>query len=271
MKKFLITLIVILLVVAAAFGGYYVGHLNYKVEDLQNQLGGKNNNTSSEQNENSNETNTGANSTKIDTSNMVTDLCNDNESLDGVTYKFRLPYININSEGAKSVNEKISTIKKRADESKQSIKNHNNGVDTTSFIGYINYDYEYYVENNILTVIVSHQFTEGDYSLFYYAYNIDITTGKELKIEEIFKLAKQDITQYSSKMEEYSKRYIDPTSLDPRNSEQRGESYISKECFDADKCDFYIRNGNLIALVAVGGTDYVGTYKIDMSTGERVE
>ena len=264
MKKFLITLLVILLIAGAGVGGWYIGHLNYKVGDLQNKLNEKENNTSV--NNNNVQNNTSNNTKSI--SGIVTELSNEVSSARGKSITFRFPQINFNnSEYAKKINDEITTLKAKAEQAKKYIAENK---EYEWYANDVNYDFSYFEENGILTVIISHGFGDGDDEYkgkFYKVYNIDLSTGKEVTREELFKKAGEDINNFTNKITEYSKKYIDPTS----KGSQFGElSYIRGKSLDINNCQFYVKNGHLIALVEAEGTDYGATWKIDMTNGERV-
>ena len=40
---------------------------------------------------------------------------------------------------------------------------------------------------------------------------------------------------------------------------------------EVDNCEFYIKDGKLIALVHGEGTDFGAIFRIDMSTGEAID
>lgn len=107
-----------------------------------------------------------------------------------------VPYININSDDAKSANEEIKMVFDDA------IKIFNEGTnDGLSYVDECNY--ESYVDDNILSVLIT--YGTGATSVVhpsYYAYNFDLKTGNKLTYEDVYQIAGFSTAEIESKVEE---------------------------------------------------------------------
>lgn len=249
MKKFGIVLLVIVLVIAAFLGGTFLGKTLFKPK------GAEENTTVVDKVIN------------INLDEVVTELSNETEKISGKTMMFRFPKITLSdSDFAKEINDEITELKGKADIARKKIVEV--GADIDQYTRDLNYDFSYFEENGILTIIVSHGAGDNEDKYngkFYKVYNIDLATGKEVTKEELFKKAGENIDEFTTKMTEYAKKYTDPTSPNKSISYMRGKS------LEVDNCEFYIKDGKLIALVHGEGTDFGSTFRIDMTNGESID
>ena len=214
-----------------------------------------------------NENNTVSNEViKINLDEVVTELSNESAKALGKNVIYRFPKINIeNSEYAKTINSEIAEFKKKAEEAQKNIEN---DKDIDAYIDYVNCDYSYFEENGVLTLILSRGMIDShdkNKGRFYKVYNINLLNGNEVTKEELFSKSDESIDEFTNKITEYAKNYIDKTSG------SKNLSYIRGKSLEIDNCEFYIKDGKLIALVHAEGTDYGAVYRIDMTTGELVD
>lgn len=249
MKKFGIVLLVIILVIAAFLGGTFLGKTVFKPK------GADSNNTVVNKVIN------------INLDEVVTELSNETEKINGKTMMFRFPKITLkDSDYAKEINDEIGELKQKSDNARKKVVE--SGADIDQYTHDLNYDFSYFEENGILTIVISYGVEDNSNKYdgrFYKVYNIDLATGKKVTKEELFTKAGENIDEFTTKMTEYAKNYIDPTSPNKSISYMRGNS------LEVDNCEFYIKDGNLIALVHGEGTDFGNIFRIDMTTGETID
>lgn len=199
----------------------------------------------------------------INLDEVVTELSNESDKVLNKPVTFRFPRITLEkSSYAKVINDDITKLKSKAEEAKKKVKTEK---DVEDYLKYIDFDYSYFEEDGILTILISHGLKDSSNSengKFYKVYNLDLATGNEVSNIELFQRAGESMDEFSEKIEEYAKKYIDPTSG------SRQISYIRGNSLEIDNCEFYVKDGHLIALVKAEGTDYAATYRIDMTTGE---
>lgn len=96
---------------------------------------------------------------------------------------FVAPYINVDSKVADAVNYSIQY------KFNEAISTYNAGADGgRSFVD--RFDYEYYVNKTVLSVIIYYVSGNNGISYPYYlAYNFDLTEGSELSFSEVYKIA----------------------------------------------------------------------------------
>lgn len=250
MKKFGMVLASIVLVIGAFFGGIFLGKSVFKPKGSENNV---------------TVTNKVIN---INLDEVVTELVNESEVLNGKNCMFRLPKVTLeNSDYAEKINEEIDELKKKAETARENIlKNNQNTLDDD--IHWVNCDFSYFEENGVLTIIVTRGIGGGEDAFkgkYAKVYNIDLATGNEVTVDELFSKAGLNKDEFTSKITEYAKNYIDPTGG------SKEISYIRGNALKIENCEFYVKDGKLIALVEAEGTDYGATYIIDMTTGELVD
>lgn len=105
---------------------------------------------------------------------------------------YKIPKININSDDVTKINSEID--KKITSKAKESIKEIENGTS----IGLFKIYYNYYINDNILSVLIGLEY-DADIST-YYTYNIDIKTGKRMSNEDILKIKNMTKKQFEEKL-----------------------------------------------------------------------
>lgn len=177
-KKVLKATAVTFVAVALVGGGVFIGSKLPKREVTNN---------SSEQN------------SKIETTNeqkneLVTDAYNKSKKIDDgnnlINYKFRIPNINIDSDYVSELNKEIN--EKLISEAKKIIESNE------EFSALLEIDYEYYKNNDILSVVI-YATHEGEIKN-YYVYNINTQTGAKVTNEEIIKIKGFDKTTFENKL-----------------------------------------------------------------------
>src|SRR5574344_375457 len=160
-------------------------------------------------------TTTTSSSIKIDESvNYITDLTLDTGSLPDSYYNqeedktyylnnLKFPYINIKTDDATSINEEI---KKLADQAIQiytlGVSGGLDRVDEST--------YSYYVNNNILSIVIIYSFnynTPSDRG--YYTYNFDLTTGNKVDFKKIYTSLGNSEDGINDKVNRAIKKYMD--------------------------------------------------------------
>lgn len=118
---------------------------------------------------------------------------NNQEQTENYTLDLKIPYFNINSEVAKKFNSEIKTTFKDKSASVVSSKDDN--------IIY-NVKYKAYESNNILSLIILSELKEGNNNqrIIIQAYNYDLSTNKEVIINELITLKDIDINQANNKI-----------------------------------------------------------------------
>lgn len=118
---------------------------------------------------------------------------NNQEQTENYTLDLKIPYFNINSEVAKKFNSEIKTTFKDKSASVVSSKDDN--------IIY-NVKYKAYESNNILSLIILSELKEGNNNqrIIIQAYNYDLSTNKEVTINELITLKDIDINQANNKI-----------------------------------------------------------------------
>ena len=166
-----------------------------------------------------------------------------------------IPNINIDSIYAKKVNGEINSLiysmgyDNNYDE---------NGIKCKDFCSLI--QYKYYLNDNILSLVVYEDGQTDPLSHTYYTYNIDIYTGEEITNKDLVKLKNIDVNDFSTKL---SNTFKDAYSFDkyyPEN--QYGKEFKSlatqtyNETVDLKNCSidnpmFLNENGELNVILGV--------------------
>ncbi len=106
-----------------------------------------------------------------------------------------VPYININSDDARSAN---NEIKKEFEEAIRSFNEKNPSE----------WSYKSFINNDILSVIISHKGLIELNPTIYHSYNFDLKTGKKLNFEEVCKVVGYDSNNVFLKAEEKISKYL---------------------------------------------------------------
>ncbi|MCQ2514620.1 MAG: hypothetical protein MJ089_05995 [Ruminococcus sp.] len=121
------------------------------------------------------------------------------KELTGHKYVYRIPSIMLGSEDAEKVNREI-------------LDNYDNFFNNPEYIEEVCYgiDYEYFVNSNILSLVVWGDYM-NDYRT-YKVYNFDITTGEQIGNEKIAKAVSKDYSQLKEKIKniiinDFTERY----------------------------------------------------------------
>ena len=214
------TVLFIVLLVAVAVMAFFIYKLNDDNMKLKDQLNNKPDivNTTPNTNTVSNDVNTNSNTnaSNVAQTKKVNKIDNEKElvytSFNEITsdYSYSLPFINIDSTDAKKINAEI--------ESKFKTKS-----------GYA-IKYVSYVNDNVLSLVISNEFDGG--FIEYFSYNIDIYTGKALSNKDLISLKNITETTYLSKLKEaYKNKYIKMYGTKDKIS--NGQSGITLEEYQA--------------------------------------
>ena len=117
----------------------------------------------------------------------------------GNTTTYEIPSINIDSEYATQVNDEISSkIKKIYEEEKEEFNKYmNSTISEGNAYGGTNIKYKYYVNNNILSLVVSES---PSFGVTYYIYNIDIYSGNKVSNNEILLSKNMNAESFKNKI-----------------------------------------------------------------------
>ena len=123
---------------------------------------------------------------------------------------YEYPAININNEDIIAINKDIAKDNEYDDMAIE-----------TGFLGEIDViTYDYYVNGNILSVVLLHG---GNESTWNTVYNIDLKTGKEIAVNDLLKDV--DLTDVKAKIKEYAVNMMEKTGKDLNLKEYWGDQY----------------------------------------------
>lgn len=167
----------------------------------------------------------------------------------------RLPKINIGSENVKRINKKIEEINNAIQEG---IKKHLND-------DYYRTNYEYFINNNVLSVVIYWRTPEDWDGTNIIAYNIDINSGKQIEDKDILKNIDIDINDLRNKVYEIAES--------TGEFKQFGEyDIISKDRIDLGDYDLFLNEkGDVCVTIPVDGTDIVGHYILNLNTKHSID
>lgn len=112
-------------------------------------------------------------------------------------FSYKIPKINIDSDDVNEINKEINEkIISRAKEYVQILEKNDS-------VGLYEVGYLYYINNNILSVVINLNF-DADV-VDYYVYNIDINTGKRISNEDILKIKNMTEKQFEEKLSSAAK------------------------------------------------------------------
>lgn len=170
----------------------------------------------------------------------------------GQTYTMRLPEILIESADAQNANYEI-------------MNKYGSIVNTdTGYIGVINLDYEAYLNDSILSVVITAKYDGGN--TYGMAINFDVLTGSSLNNTVLCSYTGRDYSAVESKLlTELTKAY-DERWLNMRGNEKMRAKTFADENIKASEL-YLNENGSMMALVrtfaAVGGGEFLMQIAID--------
>ena len=162
-------------------------------------------------------------------------------NISGQTYHnyYEYPAINIDSEDVKAINEKL----------KSEAVNDSNGI-ATGFFGEINViTYEYFINDNILSIL---SIEGGNSSTWVKAYNVDLKTSKEISTAVMLK--EQNLDNVKDKVKEFANSLIDKSYEEVKDFPGFAEEYnnLKKDLDDnLNKIEnvYLNKNNELVLLV----------------------
>ena len=173
----------------------------------------------------------------------------------GYTVSFRIPKIVLNSADADRVNDEITQKYAETFETAESETNKGSELSCVSL------DYEYYVYENILSVLIKRAYFS--HNVDYSVYSFDIKTGGELDNSTLaerlgIKSADAQAALKEALQKDYNSKYTDNSSKD--NSEF-AEKTFSQENLDSSV--YYVdKNGSLTALCTEYTSEGSGEYDV---------
>ncbi len=177
----------------------------------------------------------------------------------------KVPYININSDDAKKVNQELEKLYMKY--AKQFDENASEGLMCRLLL-----NYKTYTNNNILSIIeVDSEQCTDNWHIKYYTYNFDLTTGKLLTYKDIYtkagikendienKAEQAIISKQKEEMEdyEYPDNYPDGTNFDTYKNESI--SYY-KKAVQKNTVKYYLGENNKLNIIT--------TFSIPAGMGE---
>ncbi len=166
----------------------------------------------------------------------------------GNWYKYSIPKLNIDSDDATVINYEIE--EKLIKEVKEQI-NSGKGIENYGY-NPSSIEYDYYINGNILSVVITLG-TDVEYSS-YYVYNINIETGKKCTNEEILEYKGISAEEFEKKLSSiYGERFSESYS-GFKGSELYDECYektISKENCNINNPIFIEYNGQIIVIAKI--------------------
>lgn len=116
-------------------------------------------------------------------------------------YSYDIPFVNINSIDAQSVNDDIQNA--YLDEAKEELANNVDGLSITMY----KVEYECHVNDDILSLVVSKEFPND--CVYYKTYNINTFTGKKLSNKDLLELKKISEDEFLNKMKDTVTKYVE--------------------------------------------------------------
>ena len=109
-------------------------------------------------------------------------------------YSYSIPYINIKSDDVNKINKEIENYYKPLVEAE--LKDESEGHSITMY----NIKYTSYINDNILSLVISNQYPND--CIYYKVYNLDIYTGATIKNSDIIKLKNMTESKYLDMLKE---------------------------------------------------------------------
>ena len=141
----------------------------------------------------------------------------------------KLPYINIqNCNEVDEINNKFSRIKKEIDAGTYEVPPESE-----------KYDYKYFLNNNILSVVIHNMTALGAATYTYTVYNIDITNGKLISNTELLKIANVSENEIFNMLPEiYRNEFIEYSCIqDGVLTREEANNLINGQPFKVDVSD----------------------------------
>ena len=175
---------------------------------------------------------------------LVVDAMRESATLRGINYEYAIPKIELSSNDASEVNQKI--LNDYGKEIEYELENIKKGFD--SFVYKI--DYSYSVNSSILSVKIS-EIENGNYST-YSTFNFDISSGKLLTSSEL--LSKYDYTEadiilciqkdINNRYDEYGSKYEEQRRIALKQNEKLADKHFEDSFVLVDNNVFYIDENN---------------------------
>lgn len=169
---------------------------------------------------------------------------------ENITISYKVPKININSEDVAKINSEIES--KVTTKAKKAI----NDINTSDYTALFKVYYNYYTNNNILSILIGVVYDEELKD--YITYNIDIKTGKQLSNEDILKvknMTKKDFEEklinackniFLSKYGTVEKWISTQSNKDKKFYQENFDKIISSSNCNADNQNIYLdKNKNI--------------------------
>ena len=169
---------------------------------------------------------------------------------ENITISYKVPKININSEDVAKINSEIES--KVTTKAKKAI----NDINTSDYTALFKVYYNYYTNNNILSILIGVVYDEELKD--YITYNIDIKTGKQLSNEDILKvknMTKKDFEEklinackniFLSKYGTVEKWISTQSNKDKKFYQENFDKTISSSNCNADNQNIYLdKNKNI--------------------------
>ena len=206
-------------------------------------------------------TNTESGNINTETKDIVTELYNKSTQKGSIVCQYRFPKININSLYAKESNIEIEDQVKLAN---KTINFVNNSKEDILPDYYLRTDYKYFINSNILSVIVYGSYDWGGAEIIG-LYNIDIKTGTRLEKTDLLKTT--NITE-----NDFQEKVFNIVSNKDEFYQFETHLLTKKELCTLERCKiFYSNSGHVWVAVPVEGTDITGYYYLNLNTSEVIK
>ena len=184
MSNFMTIIIVIIVIVLAVVLGMYVGK-KYISNNGNNNESGENNNQNNGNNNESEENNNqnSGNNNDVNKPDANKGIVYTAHSFKTDNVNLEIPNININSDYAREINNTLEKTKKDM-------------MDKLDENTILYYSYEYYINNNILSLLIKISEGVGSTGERFESYNIDINTGKKVDNASILAIKKLNIYSF---------------------------------------------------------------------------
>lgn len=162
---------------------------------------------------------------------------------------FKIPKINIDSNDARKINDEIEEMVENAQQYVEDYNKNNIEGGGPSYI-----DYHYYINNDILSVVI--EYSSGYDFMEYKVYNINVKTGKEYTNEDILKVKNISIDKFEERLSNTLGEQLKEEYKDIENEElkeQYKEIYnktVSKENCSINNNQLFLDDENDISVVA---------------------
>lgn len=244
-NKGLVVVIILLILIVLGLSGYLVYDKLMGKEDtpVTNE---ETNNSNNAQTDNSNKSVLKKDESKDVVYTLYTSKSTNN-------FETKIPMININSVYADRVNKEISEFMY-----KEYDDDNNGGIKCKEYCSQI--IYKYYLNDNILSLVIKLDAAESGNAHEYYAYNIDIYTGEEVTNKDLVKLKNINESDFATKLSSTFKEAYPFDKYYPEN--EYGKEYKDfaiqtyNQTTDLKNCSidnpiFLNENGELMVVIGV--------------------